>query len=362
MRKRMLVVAGTIAVLGLLSPPAEACTNFVVKARDGTVVHGRSMEFAMPLQSLVVVHPRGEAMQSTAPGGRKGFAWTSTYGYLMMTFVGKVGSNDGINEKGLSLGYLWFPETRFPSIAPGQEGQAIEVVDFASWLLGNFATVDEAKAGLAAVRVWGAFSPLIKSVPPAHVALTDATGKSIVIEFVDGVMNVHDNPFGILTNEPSFPWQLANLRNYVGLTPVDVQPLVANGVTILSTGHGAGMRGVPGDTTPPSRFVRTFFNTQNAAPVKDARGAVNLAVHILNAVDIPLGTDRLNDKSPAGDYTQWAVVKDLTNRVLYFRSYGDLSLKAIDLRKLDFSPGAAPVSISVDGLQDAVEDVTAKMR
>ena len=41
---------------------------------------------------------------------------------------------------------------------------------------------------------------------------------------VDGVMNVHDNPFGILTNEPSFPWQLANLRKK------DVDTIVADWV------------------------------------------------------------------------------------------------------------------------------------
>lgn len=351
-----------MVVSALSAPCADACTNFLVKARDGAVVNGRSMEFAQPMASRAVVHPGGESMQSIAPGGKKGLAWTSKYGYVVLTSMGKEGPNDGLNEKGLSLGFLWFPGTSYQTIEASESARAIEILDFASWLLGNFAAVDEARQQLSEVRVWGQVNPLLKGVPPLHVALSDATGKAVVIEFVEGRMNVHDNPFGVLTNNPSFPWQLTNLSNYVNLTAVDVKPLVANGVTLPPTGHGAGMLGLPADATPPSRFVRTFFNTQNAAPAKDARAAVNLALHILNAVDIPQGIDRLSATALVGDYTQWTVIKDLTNRVLYFRSYGDLSPKAIDLKKLDFSPGAAATSISIVGEADAIEDVTTKMK
>lgn len=362
MRKGLTIMLGIAVVFAMSVPYADACTNFLIEARDGTLVNGRSMEFAQPMASMAVVHPRGEAVQSIAPGGKKGLAWTSKYGYVMMTSQGKEGPNDGLNEKGLSLGFLWFPETKYPAITPEESGKAVEILDFASWLLGNFATVDEARQQVRDVRVWGQVNPLLKGVPPLHVALQDATGASLVIEFADGQMNVYDNPFGVLTNSPAFPWQLTNLRNYVNLTAVDAKPLVASGVSLPSTGHGAGMLGLPADATPPSRFVRTFFNTHNAAPAKDARGAVNLALHILNAVDIPQGTDRLSAKTLVGDYTQWTVIKDLTNLVLYFRSYGDLSPKAIDLKKLDFSPGAAVKSISIVGEADAVEDVTTKMK
>lgn len=363
MSRRILVALVGIVFVSVISPhPSEACTNFLIKARDGTMVNGRSMEFAQPMASLAVVHPRGEQLQSTAPGGGKGLAWTSRYGYVMLTSMGKEGPNDGMNEQGLSLGFLWFPETRYQSISAEQSGKAIEVLDFGAWLLGNFASVTEVRQEVAKVKVWGQVNPLLKGIPPLHVSLLDASGKGLVIEFADGQMNLYDNPDGILTNSPAFPWQLTNLRNYVNLGAVDVKPLTINGRALPPTGHGAGMLGVPGDATPPSRFVRTFFNTHNAAPVKDAAGAVNLAEHVLNAVDIPQGTDRLSGKTVAGDYTQWTVIKDLTHRVLYYRSYGDLSLKLIDLKKLDFAPGAPAKSISIVGSADAVEDVTGKMK
>lgn len=363
MRNRILIFCLSAATVFLTTATTDACTNFLIKAKDGTLVNGRSMEFAQPMMaSLAIVHPRGEAVQSTAPGGKKGLAWTSKYGFVMTTSMGKEGPNDGLNEKGLSLGFLWFPETRYQDISPDESGRAIEILDFASWLLGNFSRVDEVKPALNDVLVWGQVNPLLKGVPPLHVALSDATGKSLVIEFADGKMNVYDNPFGVLTNSPAFPWQLTNLRNYVNLDAVDAKAIVTDGVTLPPTGHGAGMLGLPADSTPPSRFVRTFFNTRFAAPAKDAPAAVNLALHILNAVDIPQGTDRLSGKTMTGDLTQWTVIKDLTNRVLYFRSYFDLSPKAIDLKKLDFSPGAPARSISIVGSTDTVEDVTSKMK
>ena len=154
MRNRMLMaLLGAVALVAMVAPAADACTNFLIKARDGTVVNGRSMEFAQPMASLAVVHPRGEAIQSIAPGGKHGLAWTSKHGYVMMTSMGREGPNDGLNEKGLSLGLLWFPETRYQAIAPDESDRAIEILDFASWLLGNFATVDEVKPALAGVRV-----------------------------------------------------------------------------------------------------------------------------------------------------------------------------------------------------------------
>ena len=63
-----------------------------------------------------------------------------------------------------------------------------------------------------------------------------------------------------------------------------------------------------------------------------------LALHLLNTVDIPLGDVQETNKST--DYTQWVVVKDLTNKSLYFRSYEDPNVYQVDMSELDLSPGA----------------------
>jgi choloylglycine hydrolase len=354
------LIAATMTLASAV--PAQACTDFLLKAQDTTLINGRSMEFAVQLNSTAVAHPRGEAFQSVAPGGKKGLSWTSRYGFVGIAGFDGRGAVDGLNEKGLSLGFLWLPEARYQDIVAGQEGSAVELTDFGPWLLGNFDSVDQIRTALGGVRVWARPDPTLKIIMPLHASIHDASGRSLVVEFLDGRMNIHDNPIGVLTNTPSFPWQMENLRNYVNLSPVDVQPVTVGGVTITTTGHGNGLHGLPGDLTPPSRFVRMVFMTQSAAPVADAQGGVNLAEHLLNAVDIPRGLNRETAKALTGDFTQWALIKDMTNRVFYFRSYENMTLRAIDLKKLDFSPGSGARSIPIYGGVDAVQDVTKRMK
>ena len=77
-----------------------------------------------------------------------------------------------------------------------------------------------------------------------------------------------------------------------------------------------------------------------AKTASNATEGVNLAQHVLNAVDIPLGDVRQESGGlDHSDYTQWVVIKDLTNSVLYFRSYNNSTLRAIDLKQLNFSAG-----------------------
>lgn len=48
---------------------------------------------------------------------------------------------------------------------------------------------------------------------PLHWLLADKE-KSIVIESMKDGLHIYDNPVGVLTNNPSFDYQLFNLNNY----------------------------------------------------------------------------------------------------------------------------------------------------
>ena len=52
------------------------------------------------------------------------------------------------------------------------------------------------------------------------------------------------------------------------------------------------MLGLPGDFTPPSRFVRAVAFVNTMIPAKDAADAVNAASVMLNNFDIPKGLVR----------------------------------------------------------------------
>jgi choloylglycine hydrolase len=168
-------------------------------------------------------------------------------------------------------------------------------------------------------------------------------------------MQIHDNPNTVLTNYPPFDWMVINLQNYIHLSAFNAAPQKIQGKIFEQTGQGSGMLGLPGDLTPPSRFVRISTFLQFANQPQNRVEAVNLAEHLLNTFDIPKGVIRDREKNE--DYTQWIVIKDQTNKVFYFRSYKNLILKSIDMKKIHFEPGSTGGSIKID-LSSEPLDVT----
>ncbi|MDP2913348.1 MAG: linear amide C-N hydrolase [Candidatus Omnitrophota bacterium] len=150
---------------------------------------------------------------------------------------------------------------------------------------------------------------------------------------------MYDNPVGVATNSPPFGWHLANLRNYVNLTNVNVDSLKLGDYVVTSIGQGSGLHGLPGDYTPPSRFIRATAMVYAAQPVADAVEGANLVFHILNTVDIPMGASvsKSADGSKYYDHTTWTTGHDVTNKIFYFRTYGNLTIRKIDMKALDFA-------------------------
>ncbi|HLD34965.1 MAG TPA: linear amide C-N hydrolase, partial [Patescibacteria group bacterium] len=226
----------------------------------------------------------------------------------------------------------------------------------------NFATVDEVKKALTSTNVSVSELDKLKDMG-MHIAVHDAAGKSIVIEFIGGKQIVYDNPLGVMTNRPSFDWQMNNLRNYINLDSHDKKPKMINGVKIEPTGVGNGMLGMPGDWTPPSRFVRMALAIDAAIPPKDAAEAFNLAEHILNIVDIPKGVIKESTPVPFMEIygiAQWVVAKDLTNKVIYYKTYENTAWKSVDLKKFDLT-GPKIRSIGIDDKKNSVIDVSGKL-
>jgi choloylglycine hydrolase len=323
------------------------CTDFLLQAadKDNSVVVGRSMEFGEDLGSQILVGGRGTKKHGAAPDSPLGgLSWTAKYGYVGLN-VGGLGPEfkhlicDGMNEMGLSIGALWLPGFTEYSPAVTNKAQALDVTHFTNWVLGNFATVAEVKTGLTGVQIWG--GPLARAKIPLHFSIHDASGESAVLEFLAG--NTQGqwqvNTVGVLTNAPPFAWQLTNIRNYVGLSSVDAQPITIGGNSYPPPGHGSGMRGVPGDSTPPSRFIRLLFQKQFATQPANNTDAISQALHLLNTVDIPLGTSAAQqEQNPSkgnDDYTQWVVVKALTARTFSYRTTCNPTLMQINFAELD---------------------------
>lgn len=315
----------------------------MLTAKDGTLLITRSMEFGQNLNSNLRSSPRERVFTTTTPNNKPGMSWTAKYGYLYVDGFGVDAAFDGINEAGLTFEYLYLPgETQYQTIPPGKDGQAIPYALFGDWVLSNFNSINEVKQALANVYVCNQALPQLgNAVLSAHASIRDNYGNGIVVEFYDDKINIYEN-IGVMTNSPKYDWQVTNLRNYLNLSPYNANPVTVNGITYSSTGQGTGATGLPGDASPPSRFVKTSFMVKNAYPAENAVDLVNLAQHIINNVDLPAGYVRAMDNGQtATDTTQWVVFKDVTHKVLYFRTYNDLNLHAVDMSRMDFSKTAA---------------------
>jgi len=354
--------ASAIVAVLLLCSSALACTQFVLVAKDGSVVIARTMEFGAEMDSHILTSPVGTSFDSPTPTADSGgVSWTSKYSYIKMDFFGSKLTLDGMNEHGLSAGFLYLPGyTKYQSVPEGGDKNALMYLYVGDWVLGNFSTIEEVKTAIKDVYVFAkptTYGAIKDVVFPVHMIVADGKGKSIVIEWVDGKTNIYDNPHGVLTNSPEFPWHLDNIKNYVNISPHAPEPLTIDGITYNAAGQGSGAMGIPGDFTPPSRFIKITYLAKSVFPVATGEATVNLADHIVNNVDIPTGAvlGEKGEKDDMPDKTQWTVIKDLTNKKLYFKSYENTTLQVIDMKKLDFSKGAKVLDIPIDSKQIFVD-------
>lgn len=325
------------------------CTDLRLVQLKDLHVSARTMDFAHELGSQVQVVPAGNQWVATATGTSvDALQWTNPHGYVAMDAFGfDWAACDGLNDAGLSIGTLWLPETDLPLTPPADgAAPAVDLIHFGSWILGTCATVQDVRDAFATVQVWNAqvqrlwpddvtmpdiVKPLLDFAFPMHLAIHDAHGGDLVVEFLGDQPVFHDNPVGALTNSPIFDWHTTNLRNYVNLTNVEAKPRNLMGFEVDAAGNGSGLLGLPGDVTPPSRFVRATMLAAVSTTAADARAAVNQAFHALDLVHVP------RQVAASGDYTQWYVARDHDNLVYYVRTYDGWVTDAHDLKALGVS-------------------------
>lgn len=335
----MIVLVATLGPSG----PAQACTGLSLKSEDGAVITARTVEWALgdAHHDALVIFPRKHAFTALTPGGENGLKWVGCYGFVSLTAYGQEYGPDGMNEAGLYVGMYYFPG--YASFAPydeAQAGRSLSVGDFMRWLLSSFRSVAEVKAHLNKVRVVNVEDPRFGGAAlPFHWKIADETGAAIILEIVEGgQVKIYDALLGVIANSPDYGWHLTNLRNYLGLSGAPKEPITLNGRQLSPLGGGSGLTGLPGDFTPPSRFVRAVAMTASVRPLATAEDAVFEAFRILDNFNIPVGITAAQDKiaSDIASATQITTASDLKNRILYFHTMDNRQIQKLDLRKIDF--------------------------
>ena len=333
-----------------------ACTGIKLTAKDGALVHGRTLEFGIEVDISTAVIPRGYSFVGTTPNG-KGLSYTSKYAAVGAIAFNDPALMDGMNEKGLAVGTFYFPTyAEYSEINSENQSKALSPVEFPNWILTQFATIDEVKAALPGVVIAPTVTKNWGTAPaPFHYIIFDKSGNCLVIEPLKGKLVTYENKLGTFTNSPTFDWHMTNLRNFINLTPFNAKPVTLNGIKFEPFGEGSGMVGLPGDFTPPSRFVRAAIFSGTAIPSQNANDAVFQLFHILNQFDIPVGVTR----EKAGDVTytdetQLTCARDPQSLKYYFKSYKDQTIKVVDLKQFDLDAKEIK-SLNVTGVSKALD-------
>ncbi len=363
MRKVILLFIMAAAVFAAFVQDVSSCTVFRMTAKDGNITIARSMEFGVDLKYDIIVVPVNMTFESPTLFQTAGLKWTTKYGYTAVASMGlNYGVSEGMNEKGLSISALWYESTtKYQTVTKEESSKALAHIMYSDWILGNFSTVDEVKEATKNIKVFGyTDSDKLKSLVTLHFIVYDDKGGCIVVEYDNGQCNIYDNPLGIMTNAPSLPWQLTNLRQYVGLENFNPITIKKDGFTVSPTGHGDGMFGIPGDYTPPSRFVRLAMFERFVNRQDDKEGNLNLCQQIINTFTIPFGIIVDQDAQgnvTASESTQWVTFRDVTNKIMYFKTYENQNLRMLDLNRLDYK--AKDIRrINMYGVKEIITDIT----
>ena len=326
----------TVAV-SLFADKADACTGISLVAKDGSRVVARTVEWAAtPMQCGYVVAPRGHEHRSFTPTGDNGMKYKGVYGYVGIYTEYEPFVVEGVNEAGLSAGLFFFPQYgEYAVYNPDHNDKTICDMQFVSWVLSQFSTIDQLKEGLSKVDL----VTLDHKIGAVHWRITEPGGRMVVLEVVGGVPHFYENKLGVITNAPGFQWHMTNLNNYVNLYAGSVpNNEIKPGIVLQPLGHGSGMLGLPGDFTSPSRFVRATFFQTTAPDWATGFDTVVQAFHILNNFDIPIGSQHAKADIPKGlpSATQFTAATDLMSMKFYYRTAWNSNIRCIDLMSIDF--------------------------
>lgn len=317
------------------------CTAMTLQTTEGETFFGRTMDFSFPLDPELYIVPRNYIWSCNSKSAKI----LNQYSFMG---IGQDISDlifvDGVNEMGFAAAVLYFPGYAHYETEdyPNTNKISIAAIELVKFLLGMCASVSQAESMMQNITIIGVEDSLTNSVAPLHWMITDKSGKSMVIESTKSGLHIYENPIGVLSNSPDFKWQMTNLRNFMNLSPHQLEKKQWGDVELTPFGQGCGTIGLPGDYSPPSRFVRTSFQKSHTPVPSSKREAVITAFHIMEGVSIPKGivtTHRGTD-----DFTQYTAFMNVNTGEYFYKTYYNCQIMRAELRSDEFS-GKEPVSL-----------------
>ena len=285
---------------------SDACTRVVYEGPEGMTATGRTMDWKEDPQTNLYIFPRG--VERKGAESATTIQWTSKYGSVVAAGY-DIGICDGMNEKGLVANLLFLPESVYET-----EDDVRPIMGLSIWtqyVLDNFATVEEAVNELKNDRFRIDAPDLPNGVKSRlHLAVSDSTGNSAIIEYLDGHVSIYEGKqYQVLTNSPAYNLQLA-INDYwkqVG-----------------------GLNMLPGTNRSSDRFTRASFYINAVAQTADPDVAVPTVFSVIRNVSVPFGIS--TPDSPHISSTRWRTVCDQKDLVYYFEKTVPMTVMHVKLK------------------------------
>lgn len=300
------------------------CTAATYKTKD--FYFGRTLDYEFSYGEEVTVTPRNYAFRFRDMGVMR-----NHYALIGMAHI--AGDYplyyDAVNEKGLGMAGLNFVGNAvYRQARPHRDNVA--QFEFIPWILGQCATVKEAREMLGKINLTD--TPFNDKMPVArlHWMIADRNS-AITVESLESGLRVCDNPVGILTNDPPFDEQMFQLNNYMGLSPKPPRNSFCDKLPLHAYSRGMGALGLPGDLSSQSRFVRAAFVKMNSVSGESEDESVSQFFHILGSVDQQRGCCELED----GKYeiTIFTSCCNGDKGIYYYTTYGNHQITAVDMHR-----------------------------
>lgn len=303
------------------------CTSVIYTAGDS--YFGRNLDLEVSVGEEVVMTPRNFTLNF-----KKMPTQNSHYAIIG---VGPVMGGyplycDAANEKGLGMAGLNFdgPCHFFDEMA---DKDNVTPFEFIPYILGQCATVAEAKDLLAKMNLVNISFSAKLALSPLHWLIADRSGAAVVVESTESGLHVYDDPVGVLTNNPEFPQQMTNLANYQNVGTGEPTNTLVPGVKLNTYSRGLATNTLPGGMDSESRFVRAAFAKAHAPESDDELTNITNYFKILGAVAQPKNLDQVGPKT--FEYTIYTDCFDLTTTSMYYTTYEDSQINAIRFDQLD---------------------------
>ncbi|EKT62500.1 linear amide C-N hydrolase [Providencia burhodogranariea] len=309
---------------------AQACSRVFMNMYPDYMVSARNLDFFSPVDPSLIITPRGIA--HNGGDSTNSAQWKTQYGSVVI-YADNLFPMDGMNEKGLAAHTLFYTNGSQQQ-KDNQDKPVIESRAWVSYILDNFATVDQAVEAIRNdVRLSAVLVPIDYATDTKHIAIEDITGDSAIIEIDDGKVNIyHNKNYRVMTNPPSYDKQLKNLAKY----------------------EHAKRSEIPGGLDADQRLVRASYDLKNLPQPDNKNQAQGFILSVMNNVAYPMGSpteageQKVIDmyekygKRPEqnkGVGTYWTTISDLSHSEYHFKSTFAASQVWVPLKQINFAEG-----------------------